>query len=398
MTAEICVMNQRGIALAADSAVTIGGTRTFNNATKLFTMDSAHYVGVMIYGNADIMHIPWEVIIKGFREKLQNEPLVSLHSYKDKLIEFIENKKELWQGTNSNDMILNYLSDLMDLIFKIYDNKVNSLNSEGKKINKNSLLKESIESIEIDKEDIFFEIPHNEFQAKTVDLINNYVGNEISQELQRLIQDKLYDFIRSKNFSRSQTGIVIAGYGKDELFPRLVQLDVDGLYNGKLKYTETSNTSTSIVGGDARASLLPFAQQEMVHTIMTGIDPNLDNFRINQLSELQQNLISVLGNKSSKIINNIFENNEKALAKYKEENISGPIISMLNNLSLDELGTMAETFVSLTSFKRKFSGDLQTVGGPIDVLVISKGEGPVWIKRKKYFDLDMNEGYQLRRR
>ncbi|MDM8303503.1 hypothetical protein QUW34_02730, partial [Limosilactobacillus vaginalis] len=125
MTAEICVMNQRGIALAADSAVTIGGTRTFNNATKLFTMDSAHYVGVMIYGNADIMHIPWEVIIKGFREKLQNEPLVSLHSYKDKLIEFIENKKELWQGTNSNDMILNYLSDLMDLIFKIYDNKVN---------------------------------------------------------------------------------------------------------------------------------------------------------------------------------------------------------------------------------------------------------------------------------
>lgn len=231
-----------------------------------------------------------------------------------------------------------------------------------------------------------------------MDLINNYVGNEISQELQRLIQDKLYDFIRSKNFSRSQTGIVIAGYGKDELFPRLVQLDVDGLYNGKLKYTETSNTSTSIVGGDARASLLPFAQQEMVHTIMTGIDPNLDNFRINQLSELQQNLISVLGNKSSKIINNIFENNEKALAKYKEENISGPIISMLNNLSLDELGTMAETFVSLTSFKRKFSGDLQTVGGPIDVLVISKGEGPVWIKRKKYFDLDMNEGYQLRRR
>ena len=32
----------------------------------------------------------------------------------------------------------------------------------------------------------------------------------------------------------------------------------------------------------------------------------------------------------------------------------------------------------------------ETVGGPIDVAVISKGDGFIWIKRKHYFEGDMN--------
>lgn len=67
MTAEVGVINERGIALAADSAVTINGSKVTNSAVKLFTLDSAHYVGIMIYGNADLQSIPWEVIIKSIK-------------------------------------------------------------------------------------------------------------------------------------------------------------------------------------------------------------------------------------------------------------------------------------------------------------------------------------------
>ena len=34
--------------------------------------------------------------------------------------------------------------------------------------------------------------------------------------------------------------------------------------------------------------------------------------------------------------------------------------------------------------------DAETVGGPIDVAVISKGDGFVWIKRKHYFKPELN--------
>ena len=51
---------------------------------------------------------------------------------------------------------------------------------------------------------------------------------------------------------------------------------------------------------------------------------------------------------------------------------------------------MAEALVSLTSFKRRFSLDAETVGGPVDVAVLSKGDGFIWIKRKHYFKPELN--------
>jgi len=54
---------------------------------------------------------------------------------------------------------------------------------------------------------------------------------------------------------------------------------------------------------------------------------------------------------------------------------------------------MAESLVNLTSFKRRITAETETVGGPIDVAVISKGDGFVWIKRKHYFQKDLNPAF-----
>ena len=35
----------------------------------------------------------------------------------------------------------------------------------------------------------------------------------------------------------------------------------------------------------------------------------------------------------------------------------------------------------------------ETVGGPVDVAVISKGDGFIWIRRKHYFDPALNTRY-----
>jgi hypothetical protein len=51
---------------------------------------------------------------------------------------------------------------------------------------------------------------------------------------------------------------------------------------------------------------------------------------------------------------------------------------------------MAESLVNLTSFKRRVTLDAETVSGPIDVALISKGDGFIWMKRKHYFDGEKN--------
>ena len=70
-----------------------------------------------------------------------------------------------------------------------------------------------------------------------------------------------------------------------------------------------------------------------------------------------------------------------------------PVMAMVGALPKDELAAMAEALVNLTAFKRRLTGVLETVGGPIDVAVISKGDGLVWIKRKHYFPEELNRNF-----
>ena len=65
MSAGICIMNKNAIALAADSAVTIGPHLAIHNsANKLFALSKVAPVGAIIYSNAEVMGIPVEILIK----------------------------------------------------------------------------------------------------------------------------------------------------------------------------------------------------------------------------------------------------------------------------------------------------------------------------------------------
>lgn len=71
MTTEIAIMNKGAVALAADSAATISRERNIKkiyNANKLFMLSKRWPVGIMFYGNSEINFIPWETIIKLYRD------------------------------------------------------------------------------------------------------------------------------------------------------------------------------------------------------------------------------------------------------------------------------------------------------------------------------------------
>ena len=82
----------------------------------------------------------------------------------------------------------------------------------------------------------------------------------------------------------------------------------------------------------------------------------------------------------------------KSLENFLQEN-ANTITSAVVNLSIPDLAQMAKNLVEMTSFKRRVSLDVETVGGPIDVAVISKGDGFIWIERKHYFKREFNEHF-----
>ena len=90
MSAGICIMNKNAIALAADSAVTIGQHLAIHNsANKLFALSKIAPVGVIIYSNAELMGVPMELIIKQYKSKLKNRVFPNLIDYVSDFLRFL---------------------------------------------------------------------------------------------------------------------------------------------------------------------------------------------------------------------------------------------------------------------------------------------------------------------
>lgn len=82
----------------------------------------------------------------------------------------------------------------------------------------------------------------------------------------------------------------------------------------------------------------------------------------------------------------------------RKENFRQKVLDMVHYMPKSDLASMAESLVNLTSMKRRVSAERETVGGPVDVAVISKGEGFVWIKRKHYFEAGLNPRFFVNQR
>jgi hypothetical protein len=95
----------------------------------------------------------------------------------------------------------------------------------------------------------------------------------------------------------------------------------------------------------------------------------------------------------SKVNEDVWNGLEEAMTNYRNERFVEPVVDTVENLPKSELAAMAESLVNLTSFRQRVTPDTETVGGPIDVAVISRGDGFVWIKRKHYFDPELNHHF-----
>ena len=84
-------MNTRGIALAADSAVTLGECeKIYHNAEKLLQLAPSAPVGIMTFGSADLMDVPWETVVAGYQKHLGDRHYDTLSEYLEDFVSFIE--------------------------------------------------------------------------------------------------------------------------------------------------------------------------------------------------------------------------------------------------------------------------------------------------------------------
>ena len=422
MTAEIVILNKTAVALAADSAVTIQkqkGQKIYNSANKLFMLSKYHPVGIMLFGKATFMGVPWETIIKEYRKLLGSTEYDTLKDYAGNFIKYLDGNIQLFpekeQEKYCEVRITKYFLTIKDDVKKKAEEIINN---KGK-----------IEDAEISK--TFSGIIQNHYEKwEKLPLLKNITDKDVEKflskykiKIEKIVKNifeklqmnkddfkKLSEisaglFLR-KRFLLNLSGIVIAGFGKKDIFPSLSAFKLECVVENKLKYTEQP---ASPIDFDNNAVIVPFAQTEMVRTFIEGVDPILEKFSSSYLERIFNNYPNVIlkllddvkdGKKRKEILEKltnaskqIFDNYKNKVGEYRRKNHIQPIVNIVAVLPKDELASVAEALVSLTSFKRRVTMDAETVGGPIDVAVISKGDGFVWIKRKHYFKSELNHQF-----
>ena len=185
----------------------------------------------------------------------------------------------------------------------------------------------------------------------------------------------------------------------------LVQHDVRGVVAGK-----PHHHSRRFIDGHKEGGIYPFAQTEMVSTFMEGISPTIKATIYNYMQRISEELPNAIvddagdgGMPSDQrdsirdglrgILQSAEEQLQRELEAYIKREQVAPVVDTVLSLPKNELAEMAETLVNLTSFRQRMSPDAETVGGPVDVAVISKGDGFIWIQRKHYFQAELNHQF-----
>jgi len=426
MTAEIAILNRNAVAMAADSAVTLqlpGGQKIYNTVNKLFTLSKYRPVGVMVYGSGDFMRIPWETIVKMYRAELYDKKYDSLEEYALDFITFFERENILFpdqlQGESASDYLRLGFFRLRQRIDKEVERTIKTIGSIDEEQVKTLVREKSFDFLaELEKcEHLpgFGQDDVTKCAAQCQKNIHDVIGEVFEKlpigECEHQLQQAGSLILCKKFARRDYSGVVIAGYGEKDVFPALLAYECECVINNKLRYIETNRVKVGTTDATVVASVVPFAQREMVNRFMEGVDPKYTEAVEGYVSallakgypnriaealagkisaELQESVLKELVELGSKLAQDFTQ----GLQGYRQVQFISPVIDSVASLPKDELAAMAESLVNLTAFKRRMTSvETDTVALPIDVAVISKGDGFIWIKRKHYFEPALNQHF-----
>ncbi len=421
MSAILGILNKHAIAIAADSAVTISGAngrKIFNSANKVFALSKFHPVGVMLYNSASFMGCPWEVIIKVYRKELGQTNFSTLKEYQEDFIRFLRDKN-FYSDENSKNKYLNsfaqvLLNSLINESLKGNEGLTKNPNEEEKLQILNlieSKADEYIEQFSISDNccEDFLNYTYEDFlqshdiiiQGLLAQILESYsVTDDMKDKLKKIT----YLYLKRKEIFTSFTGLVFVGFGENEIYPSLIPINVSFAVGDRLRFYLDENNLTQITNENS-STICPFAQTDVINTILSGIDPILDQIYVQNFAtyfqKYNQIILTAMGDQNpelsaqirgidiQELINDYIAKNMEA----KRANYITPLMDAVSNLSKEDLAEMAESLIYLTYLKRRITFAEESVGGPVDVAIISKGDGFIWIKRKHYFNPNLNQTF-----
>lgn len=414
MTSEIAVMNQRAVALAADSAVTLidgGLVAVRNDQRKLFNLVEGRPIGIMFFGLADMMGHPWETLIEHYQNKVKPKPQAHVRDYATSFTGMLDNLVEFFPRERYREEYRRLLASVFRYVFHLAQFLRDSAEGETAEASDTAILEMAIERVWRDYQFKDDGSPRPDLSCFPKDFGRKVAadyGGQIDeliaygfapfglskQAIQRLREIGVFCAVKDL-FLEDVAGLVFAGFGADERYPTVVTCFVSAVVGGIVKRAEATVNS---IDGEVRSKIRVFADSEVTNAFIRGIDFNLERRLYGGFRAMMHGLVDqVVGAFPTADANaregvrerfqrdfvpRYFAAFHQMIAEYQQQAFINPILRVLEIAGRKELADTARELVTLNIFKKRIMAQKETVGGAVDVAVISRDGGFQWSSKQ----------------
>lgn len=412
MTAIVGILNKRAVAIAADSAVTVTSgekRKIYNTSQKIFRLSEKNPVAIMTYSNVEFMETPLDVIIDLYRSERGDKTFKKMQDYCDDFLEYLSKENGFMSEETQKDYFLKEM-------FRVYDNVTSTAKGQAAEqidtehITSEKKQKECYNKQVLDvlndltvlcqkdgKAENFKKYTYKSFIKFTEPYWDVFEKEVIEQSFpegtKESFQKTFYEYITSEFFYYA-SGLVFIGYGSKDLYPSMHSIYVSGIFDDRLRYFVHAHDEIS---NDRRAVIQPFAQDDVIITMLKGIAPEFYNaiqeYHQSSLEKLKAKIVEKF--RESEIPAEILEqvagidtediqrDYEGKMDKFVDDTYVNGIIDAVESFNIEDMASMAENLISITNLQRHFSSSEESVGGPVEVAVITRSGGFKWIKHKQ---------------
>lgn len=187
-----------------------------------------------------------------------------------------------------------------------------------------------------------------------------------------------------------ETELVFTGYGINQKYPQLVHLSIKGVRDGKLKI-EPQDISVYTITDEHPSDILYFGQTDITATLTEDLIENEDN------QELCEGMMHIFLEKRRELVERGLINDLdlaipdcygaiKSAFNERHRNMRQKWYDTVKDYSLQEMASLAETLIKATELHRNIMFKEETVGGLIDLAVITREDGFQWLNRKSWYE------------
>jgi hypothetical protein len=400
MTSQLILGNGHGIAIASDSAVTMGMRRTFETSEKIYPLPMPHRLAVTHAGNVMFHGLPYGTLINEWIRSLGEVQLRSVHLYRENFNSWLLDNYRRWTTD------YNLTADILDCFYDDFNRIWNYLKTDE---DRNDLEKvRALWQAEIRAAENFDPATpaarqvaaqqfsrlwpqSGQFGASSIEASFEYWFDDVASTDEIVDLAKRYVTVslesRYPGSGRSRAFLNFVGFGSNEMLPTVCSFASFGAIWDLLYTLEAGDTYADREGSGVYL-IRPSGQYDAIDLIFRGFDSGFIDATKTAVSKALAGggQDSAQPGENSADVQNLGSLIEDSFNDYSEFKKLSGLRRAIAGMPLASLARTAKSLIDVQRLSLDIAGELGTVGGQVDVGTITLKDGFRWIRQKEYGD------------